>query len=259
MSLVSGTIGAVMGADATESAANTSAQAQTESADKALIAQREALAAQKEQFQQQRDDFEPYRQIGITNLPAFQKAVSGEFKYNPNAPSKGAEWRIQQGTKGLNRQLAARGLLGTGSAAQRLSEMTGQIYADDEDKQYNRQFGEFNNKYGRLLDALKTGQGAASSAGAASQALSAQIGQNASNQSSIYSQLGQGLSNAALQAGQAQASLYSGLGAASANTAATGLKAYDTYQKYNSAPAESSYSASQVEMANSPSIEYMAT
>lgn len=66
MSVVSGVVGAVMGSDATESAAQTGAAAQNA-----------ATAAQERIYEQMRADFEPYRQIGLASLPYLQSAVLG--------------------------------------------------------------------------------------------------------------------------------------------------------------------------------------
>ena len=165
--------GAIMGSNAQKSAANTSADAQ-----------RESIAAQTAQYNQTRKDNLPYMQAGYKALDQLQN-------FNPH-DSVSAEYQMQQGAKGMNRQLAARGMLGGGNAATRLAELNQGIRAND-----------YNTQYNKLTDMLKVGQGAAGSINSA--------GQNAANQNSAsFGNIG----NAATQAGNATASLYSGLGGA---------------------------------------------
>ena len=119
----------------------------------------------------------------------------------------------------LSRQLAARGLLGSGNAAQRLGELSAGVAAND-----------WNQQYGRLLDMVKVGTGASASAGSASQQLGNQIGQNAANVAGINANMAGQVGSAALAAGQAQAGLYGGLGGASTRALNTGINAYNAYK-----------------------------
>lgn len=202
MSVISGTIGAVMGSDAQTEAANTAAEAQ-----------KSAQQVQKEIYNQQRSDFEPFRQVGVGAISDYQKMLNGGYNMQE---SPAAKYALQQGTKSMNRNLAARGLSGSGNAAQRLSELSSGIAASD-----------YQNQYNRLADALKLGTGASSAMSQASNTYGSQVGQGAAN-----------LGNLANQSGQARASLYSGLGSASANTAAAGLKAYQAYNAADTGASE---------------------
>lgn len=118
--------------------------------------------------------------------------------------SPAAQYELTQGTRSLNRQLAARGLLGSGNASQRLAELSSGVAAND-----------YNQQYSRLLDQVKIGTGASASAGAASNVLGNQIGQNSA-----------AIQQSNTQAGQARASLYGGMGGASASTVGAGINAY---------------------------------
>lgn len=191
MSIVSGSLGAVMGSNATEAAAETAATAQNNATD-----------VQRQIYDQQRKDFEPFRQVGTNAIGDYEKMLSGGYDMKE---SPAAQYQLQQGTKSLNRQLAARGLLGSGNAAQRLSELSSGVAASD-----------YQNQYNRLADALKLGTGASSAMSQASNQYGANVGNAAAN-----------LGNIAMQSGQARAGLYSGLGGASANTFGAGVRAYD--------------------------------
>lgn len=66
MSIVSGTVGAVMGSSATEAAA-----------EKGAAAQDRATEAQERIYALMREDFEPYRQLGLNAIPYLQSAIYG--------------------------------------------------------------------------------------------------------------------------------------------------------------------------------------
>lgn len=135
MSIVSGSLGAVMGANATEDAANTSAAATKDAA-----AMQTRL--QREMFYRQLADYEPYKQLGLAALPMYQSAIlGGPVKYNdPNyklmsgddiaAYNKNlsAEWvNGEYGKIGQNAFLGAYAQQAAGGKAPRLSA-TGTYY-----------------------------------------------------------------------------------------------------------------------------------
>ena len=76
MSIVSGTIGAVMGSDAQESAANTAASATRD-------ASAESVAEQRRQYDQTREDFAPYQSLGTNaaNRLAEREGISPRTGY----------------------------------------------------------------------------------------------------------------------------------------------------------------------------------
>jgi hypothetical protein len=208
MSIISGTIAALAGANATRSAANTAADATRSAADTSATVQREAMA-QSERLNQ------PFYDVGKAAIPEYQKMVSGGYDMKE---SPAAQYELTKGTRAMNRALASRGLSGSGNAVNRLTELNQSVAAKD-----------WQNQYSRILDALKLGTGASASMGAASTS-----GANALSNSAM--QTGSNLGNIAMQQGANQASLYSGMGGLTSNAAATGLKGYDLYSKYN-APA----------------------
>jgi len=225
---------AVIGGVASNVAASKGAKAATN-------ANQATLDTQTQLANQQRDDFEPFRQLGLGALPQYRAmlglprtdasnvrdSVTGNLDRVtsggidgmtrtrgvvsiPQDPTQGlgrtqdaragqpfemdlspiGQWTLQESLKMQNRQDAARGLSGSGGASARAGELGMQVRAND-----------YQQQYGRILDALKIGTGAASSAGAASQQLSNQVGQSGQNQQNII-------------AGQSQANqqLWQGLG-----------------------------------------------
>lgn len=221
MSLISGTVGAVLGSDATESAANTAAAATKDAATISAEAQQKALEFQKQAYEETQKRWEPYRAFGERGLSAMDKLLYGGYDMR-ESPS--AQYALTQGTRALSRQLAARGNLGGGTAAQRLGELSSGIAASD-----------YNTRYNQLLNAIQTGTGAVAGTGAAGTTLGGQMQAGASNLGNIATGAGNTLADIAMIKGQQTASLYSGLGGASANTASAALKGYDLYNKYNAA------------------------
>lgn len=197
MSIVSGSLGAVMGADATESAAETSA-----------AATRDAAQVAKDIYKETSTNLKPYLDYGTSYLTDMKKMLSGGYDMN-ESPS--AQYALSQGTKTLNRQLAARGLSGSGQASTALGDLANSTAASD-----------YQTRYNMLQNALQTGVAAATQTGNAGAQLSSNAANTANTLSNIYSNRGNQLS-----------SLYGGLGGAAASTAGSALKAYDLYSKYN--------------------------
>lgn len=188
-----GLAGAAMSANSTEEASKTAAESQANATD-----------TQAQLYKQQRADFEPFRQVGVGAIEDYNKMLKGGYDMKE---SPAAQYQLTQGTKALNRNLAARGLSGSGNAAQRLTELSSGIAASD-----------YQNQYNRLADALKVGTGASAAMGQASNQYGNAVQAGAANQGNI-----------AMNAGNARASLYGGIGGALTNTASTGLKAYQAY------------------------------
>jgi hypothetical protein len=183
MSIVSG----ILGANAAQSGA-----------DQAAGTQNNANAELAREHNQTRQDFMPFYEAGLGALGDYTKMLKGGYDMQQ---SPAAMYEQQQGSKMLNRQLAARGQLGSGLAANRMTELSQGIAAKDWGAQYNR-----------LLDAVKMGTGASASMGQAANAYGNQVQAGAANLGNIYSQNGQN-----------RGSLYASMGP---NAMAMGLKVY---------------------------------
>jgi hypothetical protein len=214
MSIVSGTIAAFKGS----SAQNKATEGQQQTASENLAWQKELMA--------------PYIPLGTEGA----KGLSGYDAANPLPDYKTtvtdpmASWDYQQspaykakyslGMEELNKQLQARGLAPSGVGATRAADLSRNLTASDYGSErayaqgnltdiYKSRYSQNTDRYNRLLDQVKIGQGAAGSAGSAGNVWAAQTG------------------NAQKQAGDNQASFYSGLGGLTGQTASTGLRAYD--------------------------------
>lgn len=201
---------AVVGGVVASSSASKAADAQTSAANAQSDTAARTLALQKEIYEADVARNKPFYDMGVNALPALQNAVTGT--YNIKA-SPAAQYELTQGTKTLNRQLAARGLLGSGNAAQRLGELSSSVAAKD-----------YNDQYNRLLDQVKIGTGA-----------SATTGQSSSTYNSAVGQAGAATAAAQGSEGNARAALYSGLGGVAQSAISTGINGYNAYNSYQNA------------------------
>jgi hypothetical protein len=235
MSIISGTIAGLAGANATTSAATIAAQATNAAADTATAAQNHATDVANQQFLTTQANFAPFLKAGTDAIPAFNEAINSKFTYDPKQ-SPSAAYQLEKGSQALNRAMASRGLSGSGTAANRLGELNRSVAASDYQTGYNNAYTQWNNQYSRILDALKLGTGASTSMGAASNNLTNATQAGATNLGNIAQNAGTNLANIYTNQGNNQASLYSGLGGQGANAAALGLKAWQTANnagKYN--------------------------
>lgn len=129
---------------------------------------------------------QPFYDTGVKANAARDRMINGGYDMSA---SPAAQYQLTQGTKSLNRQLAARGLLGSGNAAQRFADLSSGIAAND-----------YNQQYQRLTDQINAGTGAAQSQNAASN----QLG-------SLGNQAYQNQANATVQNGNNRASLYTNM------------------------------------------------
>jgi hypothetical protein len=132
-----------------------SGQAQSDANDKATGIKALEMMMMKKMYDEQMARQQPFYEQGISSLEDYAKMLKGGYDMKQ---SPAAQYELEQGTKALNRQLAARGMSGGGIAARRLAELSGGVAARD-----------WQNQYSRLVDSLKLGTGAANSMNQSSQ------------------------------------------------------------------------------------------
>lgn len=142
--------------------------------DAAIGAYNSGLGQQRTLAEQQAANFAPYQALGVQGLSELQQFNNPNYSY---LGSPSAKYALQQGTKALNSQMAARGMLGSGQAATALGNLASGVAAQDYETAYNRS-----------LNNVKIGQGAAGSANAAWSGLGSQIGTNAFNTGNVLNQ-----------------------------------------------------------------------
>jgi hypothetical protein len=148
----------------------------SDTADKQLQAAMYAANIQKQMHDEDVSRYQPFYQQGVNSLEDYAKMLKGGYNMKE---SPAAQYELQQGTKAMNRQLAGRGMLGGGTAANRLTELSSGVAARD-----------WQNSYSRLLDSLKLGTGAASSMGQSGANYGNQAGNTANSLGQIYGNQG---------------------------------------------------------------------
>lgn len=201
------------------------------SSDSMSNAAKQSTDVQQYIYDKNQELFDPYYKVGLSALepltnfgnvvaPSYDKIV-----YDPmqswnyqQSPSYQAKYTL--GMEELNKQLQARGLASSGVGANRAADLSRRITSEDYgnerayrlaelQKRYTGRYSEYTDRYNKLLDMVKIGQGAAGSLGQAG------------------NQYASGVSNSALTSGANQASYYSGLPGAVMGGVSTGLRAYD--------------------------------
>jgi hypothetical protein len=227
----------VLGAGASLFGASNAADAQREAAAASAAAQREAadksIAAQREMFDIGRADLAPYREGGVAaqnqlrsflgiggdaTAPGYGKYTK-DFGMSDFTTDPGYQFRLDQGLRAINASAAAKGMGMAGANIKGAAEY-GQNLASNE---YQNAFNRYQTNRAAQLDPLFKlySGGQASAAGSAAQAQA--LGQNLG---STYTNLGQGIAQADVAAGNAQASGYLNSANAVTNALNQGMSSY---------------------------------
>lgn len=240
--------GSSKAAEAQQAAAQQSADAQRYAAD-------QSIAAQKEMYQQGRADLAPYREGGTTAqnqllsllgiggnqaAPGYGK-YARDFGMSDFTTDPGYQFRLEQGMRALNASAAAKGMGMSGANIKGATEY-GQNLGSAE---YQNAFNRYQTNRAAQLDPLFKlySGGQASAAGSATQASA--LGQNLGQ---TYTNLGQGLGQAAVAGGNAQASNYINQSNALNNALSQGMSSYarsggSPYNNFLSSSSPYSYGA----------------
>jgi len=262
MSIVSGSLGAVMGADATTEAANTAANAARDTS-------AESNKLQREIYNDTKDRFAPYMAVGPGALSRMDAMNSGEgiasdaqyqkylaelngmadpTKYltDANAIYDNPIYKFQrdEANKNLSRSLRSLGRENSTYGMNAIGKQNNQLAADSmnqliglDNSKFSRLSGLAGTRYASLADQYNRLRDLAGSGQAAAGLTSNAASNYGSNVSSTLANMGNTIGNSALLSGQAKSGLLSGIGGASAGAANVGLKAYDLYNKYNTGAA----------------------
>lgn len=198
--------GAVIGGIASNSAADTQADAANHASD-----------VSQAQFEQNRTDMAPWRAAGETALGQMTTGTADGGEFNRDfsladfQKDPGYQFRMDQGQSALERSAAARGGLMNGGTLKALDRY-GQDYASGE---YNNAYNRFNNdrtqRFNRLASIAGTGQTATRDVANQGTALATQLGNNT------------------MQAANARASGYVG----GANAVSSGLQSLGNWYQQN--------------------------
>lgn len=164
-----GLAGAAVSAAGAKSAANTQADAANN-----------AAQMQWQQFQQLQQNLKPYMDLGTNTIPGLQSQLGKlggmSFNFNPTMDqleqTPGYQFALQQGSKNLNNQLAAKGLNLSGAQAKGLDQFNTGLASQTYQQQYQNALQQFMTNYGvqgdqynRLSGLVGLGQNAAAGVG----------------------------------------------------------------------------------------------
>lgn len=164
-------VGGLLSGSGSSAAANTAAQASQE-------ASAASVAEQRRQYDQSRADYAPYLAAGTESVNQlatdlrpggrFASTTPFDFQYDKNDPA--FTFSFDQGMRGINASLAAKGLGGSGAGikgAAGFAENLANSYYNDAFNRYvtgfNANTGERNQLYNRLAGVAGTGQNAVGS------------------------------------------------------------------------------------------------
>lgn len=161
LGLDSGLLGDIMGTNQQDKAAGRAADAQIQAA-------QQANDLMKYMYETNRGDLAPYRQAGTDALGKITGMMNGSgFDYTAFQNSPQYKFGLDQGMQGIQRQMAAAGLTGSGAALKAANNYA-QNYA-------NNQFGDY---YNRLAGLAGIGQQATNQTGAYGANYASQAGNN---------------------------------------------------------------------------------
>lgn len=166
-----GLVGSMMASDASQSAADTQAQAAGQSS--ALQAQttREQLAQQKAMYDQNVTRLQPWVTSGtnasnqLSSLMGDGGALTKNFGSGDLGLDPSYQFRLQQGNQGLAASAAARGGLLTGQGAKDISDYNQGAASQEYQAAYNRYVNNQNNLYNRLSGLSSLGENAGAQVG----------------------------------------------------------------------------------------------
>lgn len=213
----------IIGALASDSAADTQVDAASSASAAQLQAQRETNALQKEMYDQNRKDLEPWREAGMGALSQLVTGIKPGAEFNRNfsmtdfQADPGYAFRQSEGRKAIDNSAAARGSSLSGATLKALTRFGQDTASNEYQNSYNRWNNDMSTRFNRLSGIAGTGQTATNQIGS--------YGQNTANS------IAQGNTNTAnnvaantVGAGNARASGYVGM----ANALGSGLNNYLT-------------------------------
>lgn len=196
--VVAGAVAAVAGGVATYASGKSAAKAQKKGAEAQAQQAADQIAEERRQFDLTRADYAPYRETGTRALGT----LSSMYGVNPNGQTidmtaavkatPGYQFRVNEGTKAIERSAAARGMLGSGATMKSIGRYVSDYSSD-----------EYNQFANRLAAMAGVGQTATAGTAAAGEAAVSGMG-------AARTQAGQ----AAVNAGNARASSYANTGSA---------------------------------------------
>lgn len=215
--------GAVIGAYATNQAADAQASASADASNAQVTANRENIAFQREVFDQQREDNAPWRDAGVSALNSIQKGL-GDGSFDPSKfdfrADPGYQFRVSEGVNALDASAASRGRLRSGAQDRAVTRYGQNMASDEYQRAWNRNLTTKTTNFNQLASLANVGQVANESNQAAGNRMATSVGNSTIN-------TGNAIAQNSINQGNVTASAYQGY----ANTANQGIQNYLLYRE----------------------------
>lgn len=131
-----------------------------------------AANLQNQQFQQLQQNLSPYMNLGSSAIPQLQQMLAGGgFQFNPTQQqleqTPGYQFTLQQGLKGVDNSMSAKGLNLSGAQAKGISQYTTGLADQTYQQQYQNALTNYQTNYGNLANLVNMGQNSAAGVGQA--------------------------------------------------------------------------------------------
>lgn len=162
-------------------------------------AAKDANATQLYMYEQNRADTQPWRETGVMALDRLKGGMDDmtrDFSMQDFQQDPGYQFRMQEGTKALEKSAAARGGLNSGATLKALGRYSQDLASQEYGNAYNRYNTDRTTRFNMLSGLAGSGQTAVGQVGAAGQNYANQYGQNvtgAANAQAAYGQQQQGM------------------------------------------------------------------
>lgn len=131
-----------------------------------------AANLQNQQFGQMQQNLQPYMNLGTTAMPQLMQMINGGgFQFNPTeqqlSQTPGYQFTLNQGLKGVDNSMSAKGLNLSGAQAKGIGQYTTGLADQTYQQQYQNAYQNYNTNYGNLANLVNLGQNAAAGVGQA--------------------------------------------------------------------------------------------
>jgi hypothetical protein len=131
-----------------------------------------AANLQNQQFQQLQQNLSPYMNLGSQAIPQLMQLINGGgFQFNPTQgqleQTPGYQFTLQQGMKGVDNAMSAKGLNLSGAQLKGIDQYTTGLASNTYQQQYQNALQQYQTNYGNLANLVNLGQNSAAGIGQA--------------------------------------------------------------------------------------------
>jgi hypothetical protein len=166
-----------------------------------------AADLQNQQFAQLQANLSPYMNLGSGAIPQLQQMLQGGgFQFNPSqiqlSHTPGYQFTLQQGLKGVDNSMSAKGLNLSGAQAKGIGQYTTGLADQTYQQQYANALQTYNTNYGNLANLVNLGQNSAAGVGQAGMQNATNVGNTLTSGANAAAAGQVGAANATTQGSQ---------------------------------------------------------